>query len=104
MEKLLKAIWRTDDLSSGQAVIAKYLPMIVSVLIGVMLIKYITQLIEKLVKKTKIPKSAHVFVVTIVKIVLWFILIMAVCSRLGVDVTSLVATFSIVGVAISLSI
>lgn len=104
MEQLFKVIFRTEELSEWQEMVAKYLPLILSVLIGITLIKYITQVTEKMVKKSKIPKNAHVFAVTTIKIVLWFALIMAICSRLGVDITSLVAAFSIVGVAVSLSI
>ena len=104
MEEILKTIFNTDQLNHGQTLIAKYLPLAISVIIGLVLIKYIMITVNKLVKKSKIPKNAHVFAATTVKIILYFILIMAVCSHLGIDVTTLVATFSIVGVAVSLSI
>ena len=46
----------------------------------------------------------HPFVVSGIKFVLDFLIIISACSKIGIDVTSLVAAFSVVGVAVSLSI
>lgn len=104
MEEILKTIFNTNELNNWQTLISKYLPMIISIIIALIIIKYIMKVVTKAINKSKIPKSAHVFAATTVKIILYFILIMAICSHLGIDVTTLVATFSIVGVAVSLSI
>ena len=104
MEELLKTIYRTDELSNVQLLIAKYLPVIISMLIWFVAIKYIMAVVTNLIKKSKVPKSAHVFAISIIRIVLYFILIAAICGYLGIDITTLVAAFSIVGVAVSLSI
>ena len=104
MEELLKTIYNTEKLNHIQELMSKYLPIIISVLIGLIIIKYLNNLATKLIKKSKIPKNAHVFVASIIKIVLYFLLIVSVCSHLGIDITTIVATFSIVGVAVSLSI
>ena len=104
MEEVLKTIFKVEELNDWQLVLAKYLPLLISILIAFIIIKYIVKLSTNMIKKSKIPKSAHVFAETIVKVILYFILIVIVCGRLGIDVTTLVATFSIVGVAISLSI
>lgn len=104
MENIIKTIFNTNELNSWQQLIVKYLPLILGIIIGFVLIKYIMNIVTKLIKKSKIPKSAHVFAATTIKIILYFILIMVICSHLGIDITTIVATFSIVGVAVSLSI
>lgn len=104
MEKILKGIFNTEELNVWQSLIAKYLPLIFGILISIIAIRYIVSITTKIIKKSKMPKNTHVFAVTTIKIVLYFVLIMAVCSYLGIDVTTLIATFSIVGVAVSLSI
>ena len=85
-------------------IIARILPLILIFLIGVTVIKLILKLSGKMIKKSKIPKNAHSITQSFLKILLYFILVVMICSKLGVDVTSIVATFSIVGVALSLSL
>ncbi|MBQ9266916.1 MAG: mechanosensitive ion channel family protein [Clostridia bacterium] len=104
MEKLLKSIFDTTELNAWQAFLAKYLPLVIGVIIAIIAIKYIMNIVTKLIKKSKMPKSVHAFAASTVKIFLYFIVVMIACSYLGIDVTTLVATFSIVGVAVSLSI
>lgn len=105
MEQIFKSIFQTEELNNWQELIVKYLPLILGVLVALIMIKYINNFVVKMIKKSKkLPKNLHVFVASAVKILLYFVLIMIVCSYLGIDVTTLVATFSIVGVAVSLSI
>lgn len=86
------------------AVVAKYLPLVLLVIVAFALIKVIMKQVEKLIKKSKLPKSSHVFACTTIKILLYFLVLLIICGQLGIDVTSLVAAFSIVGVAFSLSL
>ena len=104
MEQILKTIFHTDKLTNSQMLIAKYLPLVLQILVALVIIKYINNLAAKIIKKSRLPKNLHVFVASAVRILLYFIMVMIVCSYLGIDVTTLVATFSIVGVAVSLSI
>lgn len=82
----------------------RILPLILLVVVSFSVIKVIMKFAKKMVEKSKLPKSTHVFACTAIKVILYFIVILMICSHLGVDVTSLVAAFSIVGVAFSLSI
>ena len=106
MEQLFQEWFKNKEgeLTQFQTFASKYLPMLIMILIAIILIKFITNFIKKLIKKSKIPKSLHAFVSSGIKILLYFILVMIICSKLGIDITSLVAAFSIVGVAVSLSI
>lgn len=99
--------WFKDSagkLGTFQTFASKYLPILIFLLIAFIIIKILMNGISKLITKSRIPKSTHAFVTTGIRILLYFIVILIACSRIGVDITSLIATFSIVGVAISLSI
>ena len=92
------------NLNNFQALAAKYLPVLITFVIASFIISALTKLIKKIVYASKIPKNLHGFIVSGIKILLYFLVILMICSRLGIDVTSLIAAFSIVGVAVSLSI
>ena len=104
MEGIMKSIFNTNELNNWQLLMTKYLPLIISVLIAFFVINQFMKFVKKIIKKSKIPKNAHAFVASAIKILLYFIVVMSVCSHLGIDITTVVATFSIVGVAISLSV
>ena len=104
MEKILKTVFHTTELNVWQEMIVKYLPMILIIVIAIILIKYVMNLVKKVIQKSKLPKASHAFVASAVKVLLYFVLVMMVCSYLGIDVTTVIAAFSIVGVAVSLSI
>lgn len=82
----------------------RVLPLVLLVIFSFSAIKFIMKFAKKMVEKSTLPKSSHVFACTAIKVILYFIVILIICSHLGIDITSLVAAFSIVGVAFSLSI
>ncbi|MBE5812738.1 MAG: mechanosensitive ion channel [Clostridiales bacterium] len=55
-------------------------------------------------KNEHIEKGLHTFIKSVVKIVVYFIVVLIVAETVGIPITSLVALFSVVGVAVSLSI
>ncbi len=106
MEEIFKN-WFKDaqgNLSAFQSFAAKYLPILIWFVIGSIIIHFFVNFFKKIIKKSRLPRSVHAFVVSGIKIVLYFILVLVLCSKLGIDITSLIAAFSIVGVAVSLSI
>lgn len=100
----MELFWRELLGDKWGGIIAKYLPIILLVIIAFAVIKLVMKNVEKLIKKSKLPKSTHVFACTTIKILLYFLVVLIVCGQLDIDVTSLVAAFSIVGVAFSLSL
>ena len=92
-------------LNSFQTMASKYLPILIWVLLGIIVVHFLMNIIKKRIKRSKrIPKSIQAFLATGIRFLLYFIIVLSVCNRLGIDITSLVAAFSIVGVAVSLSI
>jgi len=84
--------------------LARYLPIVLLVIVAWFAIKFIMKFVRKGVEKSKLPKNAHSIACSFIKILLYFIVVLMICSQLGIDVTSLIAAFSIVGVAFSLSL
>ncbi len=86
------------------AIIANLLPLVLLVILAFILIKIIMKIVTRFVTHSKIPKSAHTYFCTTIKALLYFMVILMICSYLGINITSFVAAFSIVGVAFSLSL
>jgi len=61
-------------------------------------------LCKALDKNDHIEKGLHTFIKSVVRIVVYFIVVLIVAETVGIPITSLVALFSVVGVAVSLSI
>lgn len=59
---------------------------------------------NRILERGKIEKSLHTFLRTSVNILLWFLFALIVASALNIDVTSLVAVLSVVGLTISLAV
>ena len=106
MEDMFQNLFKDSEgnLTDIQVFASKYLPVLVLFIIAMVVIHFLTNFAKKIIKKTRLPKSVHAFVVSGIKVFLYFIVVLIICSRLGIDITSLVAAFSIVGVAVSLSI
>lgn len=82
----------------------KFLPNLLLILVAYFVIKFVMKFVNRLIKRSKLPKNIHSYLSSTIKFILYFIVILIVCSHLGINVTSLVAAFSIVGVAFSLSL
>lgn len=72
--------------------------------VGVIVIKVLLSLISKFLAKTKLEKAAQGFVRSVLKFVLWLILILVVLSSLGVSITGFVVVISAASLAISLAL
>lgn len=67
--------------------------------------KIIIKIVSKaLDRNDRIEKGLHTFIKSVVKIIVYFIVVLIVAETIGIPITSLVALFSVVGVAVSLSI
>ena len=84
--------------------IGEIIPIVLVVVICLAIIKLLTKVINKGIEKSKMDKSLHAFTQNVVKIVLYFIAVLVVADMMGIPVSSLLATFSIVGLAASLAI
>ena len=77
---------------------------IVVFVVGIVIIKLLMNILKRAFLKSKLDPICHKFILSILRITLYFILIIVVISILGVPVTSFVALLSVAGLAISLAI
>ena len=84
--------------------ITNLIPILITILVSLIMVKVIMKIVQKGIKKSKLEKGLHSFVLKTVKIILYFIVVMIVADMIGIPISSLLATFSIVGVAASLAI
>ncbi|MCM8873368.1 MAG: mechanosensitive ion channel [Paludibacteraceae bacterium] len=76
---------------------------IVIYIVGKWLIKKISALATKLMEKRKVEPSLGTFLSSIINVVLWFVLIIAIISVLGIETSSFIALFTGAGMAIGMA-
>ena len=82
----------------------KVLPAVISLLVSLIIIKILTTLFNKAVARSKIEPTLHSILCVTFKCVLYVIALLIVTGTLGLDVSILVAVFSVVSLAISLAV
>ncbi|MBO5952863.1 MAG: mechanosensitive ion channel [Oscillospiraceae bacterium] len=88
----------------GGFLLATVLPALLIFVVGVVLIRLVLKLVAKALTKSKLEKAAHSLIKTVIRAVLYGLLALIAASRLGIDVTGIVALASVLTLAISLSV
>ena len=83
---------------------AKLLPAVILLVIGVLVIRIVMTVIQKLLDKSKLEKAAHSLIKSLARVALYLLLGLTVASKLGIDVTGVIALASVLTLAISLSV
>ena len=79
-------------------------PAAVILVIGLLAIRTLMTLVNKLLDNTKLEKAAHGLIRSVLRVVLYVLLGLMVADRLGIDVTGVVALASVLTLAVSLSV
>ncbi len=77
---------------------------ILVLIVGLIAIKLINKLVAKLLLKTKLERIAQGFIRSIIKVLLYVVLIFAVLQMFGIPITGLVTVLATAGAAIALSL
>ena len=80
------------------------LSAVVELVIGILVIRLVVTTLRRLLEKSRLEKAAHSLIVSIVKVILYVLLGLMIASRMGVDVTGIVALASVLTLAVSLSL
>ena len=80
------------------------LPTVLLLVVGIFAIKAILALVDKSMSKTRLEKAATSLIRSLLKVVLYVLLGLMVASKLGIDVTGIVALASVASLALSLSL
>ena len=71
---------------------------------GCLTIRVILKLVDKSISRTRLEKAAVTLIHSSLKVVLWLLLSLMIASRLGIDVTGVVALASVASLALSLAL
>ena len=99
MEKILN--WCKAQL---ELAMTNVVPAVAILAVGLLVIRIVMVLINKLLEKTKLEKAAHGLIKSVVRVVLYVLLGLMVADAMGIDVTGIIALASVLTLAISLSV
>ncbi len=86
------------------ALTANLLPALMILIIGIVIMKLVNKLVKAALAKTKLEKAAHSLILSVVNVTMYIILGLIVATKLGIDVTSIVALASVLTLAVSLAL
>lgn len=73
-------------------------------IVGLVVIKLVMMFARKILSKTKMEKIAQQFICTILKFVLWLVLVLLLLDRIGVEITGLLTVCSAIILAIGMAL
>lgn len=102
----------TSDTDAGAQLLGMFdnleltqiLPAVILLAVGLVAIKAILKLVDRSLARSKLERAATGLIRSLLKVVLYLLLGMMVASKLGVDVTGIVALASVASLALSLSL
>ena len=100
----LKPVTAALTLDSGMFTASSLISAAIALVVCILVIWIVMSILRKVVNKSKIAGSLGNFVLKLSKIAMEFAAILIVAGSLGFDVTALLAVFSLLGLAISLSV
>lgn len=92
-------IWKFFE-SYGPTLIASALIFVIGILISKLLVK----IIAKALKKSRLEVTAHAFIISVIRVMLYIFVSIIALSKLGVPMTSIIAMITAAGLAVSLAI
>ena len=93
--------WVTD---TSLAVTGRVIPFILIVACGILLIQILLTIVKKFLEKSRLEKAAHSLIVSVIRVTAYVMLALIAASKLGIDITGLVALASVITLAISLAL
>ena len=99
MEKIVN--WCKEQLQPAMSDVVSAAAILV---IGLLVIRIVMTVVNRLLEKTHLEKAAHGLVKSVVRVVLYVLLGLMAADKLGVDVTGVVALASVLTLAVSLSV
>ena len=84
--------------------LSNILPTMVLLVVGILVIRAVLKLARKSLAKTRLEKAAVSLILSLTKVVLFLLLGLMAASKLGIDVTGIVALASVASLALSLAL
>ena len=90
--------------SMGEFTLHSLLPALAILAGGLIAIRIVNTIVRKVLDTSKLEKAAHSLITSLVGAVLYILLGLMVASRLGIDVTGIIALASVLSLAVSLAV
>ena len=90
--------------SMGEFALKTLLPAVLILAVGLVVIRLVKTIVRKVLNTSKLEKAAHSLIRSLVGVVLYLLLGLMVASRLGIDVTGIIAMASVLSLAVSLAV
>lgn len=87
-----------------QLVFDTAVPAVAILVIGLLVIRIVMTVVNRLLGKTKLEKAAHGLIKSAIRVVLYVLLGLMVADKMGIDVSGIIALASVLTLAISLSV
>ena len=88
----------------GTGALNKMLHAVLVLVIGLLIIRVVTKLLQGGLEKSHLEKAAHSLILSLAKVAMYILLGLSVASSLDIDVTGIVALASVLTLAVSLSL
>ena len=88
----------------GLGAFANVIQAALYLLVGLVLVRLVTNLVRKALLRSKLEKAAHSMIIGVVRVLLYVLLLINVASALGIDITGVVAMASVLTLAVSLAL
>ena len=75
-----------------------------TLIVGIVVVKIVMKLVDRALNRSKAVASVRGYIHSTVRVLLWSLLTVIVLSSLNVPVTSIIAVFSVAGLAVSLAL
>lgn len=89
---------------AGEYSLKTLLPALAILAAGLLAIRLVNILLKKILQTSKLEKAAHSLITSLVSVVLYLLLALMVASKLGIDVTGVIALASVLSLAVSLAV
>ena len=88
----------------GALTVGSILPTVALLAVGLVVIRLLLKLVDKSLSRTRLEKAAVSLIRSLLRVVLYVLLGLMAASRLGIDVTGVVALASVASLALSLAL
>lgn len=78
--------------------------ILITVIAALIALKIGNKVLDRVLEKSKLDRSAYTFIRHLVKIVLWMVVILSILSQLGVNISSVLTVFAAMGAAVALAV
>jgi len=79
-------------------------PALIVLVAGILIIRIVNKIIKTALDKSKLEKAAHSLILSVANVAMYIVLGLIVATKLGIDVTSIVALASVLTLAVSLAL